>query len=95
METVNQGMIEYGKGGMCFSGEAGMNVFQFTVLASALRFYAKTGMKVNAAYTPSAMKAAAERFTGLKFKARDYLGMADALENAAKVNRSKCVIVNN
>lgn len=50
------------------------------VLASALRMYAKTGMKANTAYTPKNMRLTTEKITGKKFKARDYLAMADALD---------------
>jgi hypothetical protein len=71
-------------GGMTFDGPAAVNVYRMTVIASALRLYAKTGMKVNAAYTPKAMMATAAALTGQKFKARDYLGAADALTAAAR-----------
>jgi len=54
-------------------------VYQAIAIARALELYAKTGMKVNTAYTPKNMRAMAEKITGQKFKARDYLGMASAL----------------
>jgi len=66
-----------------FSGPEAVNVFAMITIASGLRLYAKTGMKPNRAYTPKAMMAAATRYTGLTFKARDYLGAADALKAAA------------
>ena len=57
--------------------------YQAVVVAKALRLYAKTGLKVNTAYTPKAMLATAERITGKKFR-RDYLAAAEALEEWAK-----------
>jgi len=53
--------------------------FQLLAIASGLEFYEKTGMKVNRAYTPKNMMFMAEKLTGQKFKARDYLGAAKAL----------------
>jgi hypothetical protein len=62
-----------------FSGEHAVSVFQCKVIASGLRLYAKTGMMPNRNYTPKNMMAMATQLTGIKFKARDYLGAADAL----------------
>lgn len=56
-----------------------MPAFRALIIEQALRFYAKTGMRVNRAYTPKAMMAAATEITGQKFKSRDYLGAAEAL----------------
>jgi hypothetical protein len=55
--------------------------YQAKVLASALRLYARTGMKANSAYTPSAMLATAGRITGQVFKRGQHLVAADALAN--------------
>ena len=55
-------------------------IYQAIVVAKALRFYAKTGMKVNTAYTPKNMMATAARITGETYKARDYIGAAEDLE---------------
>lgn len=62
-----------------FSGSA-VNVFGAAVIASALRLYARTGIKANRAYTPKNMMAMATKITGKKFKARDYFGAADAID---------------
>lgn len=62
-----------------FSGAAAVSIYRASAIASALRFYARTGMQANRAYTPSAMMKAAAQITGQKFKARDYAGAADAL----------------
>lgn len=61
-----------------FTGD-GVAAYQAAVIASALRAYARTGMKMNRAYTPKAMMAKAAEITGKKFKARDYEGAAKAL----------------
>jgi hypothetical protein len=53
-------------------------------VASALEFYAKTGVQVNRAYTPKAMMRTAENITGRTFKARDYKGAAAALREWVK-----------
>ena len=59
------------------------HIFRAVVVAKALRLYAATGIKANRAYTPKNMRAVATEVTGLKFKARDYLGAAKALEDWA------------
>jgi hypothetical protein len=59
--------------------------FQRIVIANGLKMYAKCGMMPNRAYTPKAMMAAATELTGKKFKARDYLGAAQALLEQAGV----------
>lgn len=62
-----------------FNGAAAVNVYRAAAIKAALGLYAKTGMQVNRAYTPSAMMRAAAEITGKKFKARDYAGAAAAL----------------
>ena len=54
-------------------------IYQAAVIRQALTMYKKTGMKVNRAYSPKAMMLTAERITGKTFKARDYAGAIDAL----------------
>lgn len=44
----------------------------------------KIGMRANRAYTPAACRAVAEKFTGKKFKARDYDGMIEAIDAKLK-----------
>jgi hypothetical protein len=65
-------------GGQSFTG-SDVGIFQAAVIASALRLYAKTGMRANRAYTPTAMLAAAKRITGQSFKRGQYAEAADAL----------------
>lgn len=71
---------------MVFSGQAGVATFQASVIKSGLSLYAKTGMRPNRAYTPSAMMKMATHITGKKFKARDYMGAVDALDIWIKEN---------
>lgn len=70
--------IERTAGGQSFTG-SDVQIFRAAAIASALRLYADTGMRVNRAYTPRAMMTAAAEITGRKFKARDYAGAAAAL----------------
>ena len=81
--------IEYDAQGNArsFVGRDAVNVFAMAALASGLRLYAKTGMRPNRAWTPTAMMRAAAHHTGRTFKARDYIGAADAL--SAKVQAEK------
>jgi hypothetical protein len=53
-------------------GGTGVDVFRAAVIASGLSLYAKTGMRPNRAYTPTAMIRAAGEMTGRKYKAREY-----------------------
>lgn len=69
-----------------FTGDE-VSVFAMITLKSALKLYAKTGMKANRAYTPTAMMRTASRMTGKTFKARDYAGAIAALEEAIKERR--------
>jgi hypothetical protein len=57
-------------------------VYRTIVIAKGLEFYAKTGMKVNTAYTPRRMMRVAEEITGRKFKARAYMEAANALRTS-------------
>lgn len=71
-----------------FNGPDAVSVYQVLVIASALRLYAKTGMKANRAYTPTAMLAAAKRITGRAFKRGQYVQAADALKAWADAKAS-------
>jgi len=71
-----------------FSGPAAVDVFGMLALASGLRLYAKTGMQPNRCWRSTAMMRTASAYTGQKFKARDYLGAADALTAAAHALRA-------
>ncbi len=66
---------------------------QAKTIARALRMYAKTGMRMNSAYTPRAMFAAATNITGLNFKRGDYERAAQACELAAEAIMQIAAIV--
>lgn len=66
-----------------FNGPDAVQVYRALAIASALRLYARTDMKANRAYTPSAMLAAAAQITGRAFKRGQYLEAADALKSWA------------
>lgn len=54
--------------------------YQLVALKAGLKLYAKTGMKPNTAWTPTAMMRTAERLTGKTFKRRDYQAAISALQ---------------
>jgi hypothetical protein len=61
-----------------FVGRAGVATYRAIVIKQSIAFYAKTGMKVNRAYTPAAMLMAAESITGKSYKRGQYaLAIAD------------------
>lgn len=76
---MKPGIVVQDSGAFMATGRAAAEVIQATVLAKGLELYARTGMLPNRLYTPKNMRATAEKITGLKFKARDYIGMANAL----------------
>ena len=78
-----------------FAGREAVDVFAMAVIATALRFYVETGVHVNRAYTPKAMMAAAARFTGRTFKARDYLGAAEALSEKVQTEKARIAAQHN
>ena len=50
-----------------FVGREQVAAAQVIILAGALRLYLRTGMKPNRAYTPTAMRAAVSRITGVEY----------------------------
>lgn len=72
-----------------FDGPEAVSVFAMAAIASALRIYAKTGMKMNRAYTPKAMLAAAARYTGKTFKRGQYLAAAEALSEKVQSEKAR------
>ena len=81
--------IHYAEHGtVSFVGKDAVNFYAATVLASALRMYAKHRIKVNRAYTPKNMLAAATRITGLPYKRGDYLKAADDVEAWAQTMKA-------
>ncbi len=80
---MNASIKQTESGAVVFSGRDAVEVFRARTIASALRLYAKTGMKANRAYTPSNMLAAATQITGQKFKRGQYDQAAQALTDWA------------
>lgn len=62
-----------------YVGASAVEVFRAKAIIGGLRFYAKTGMRINAAYTPKNMLAAVEQMTGRKFKRSQLNEAAEAL----------------
>ena len=60
--------------------------FRAKTIAVALELYAKTGIKVNRAYTPTAMLAAAAEITGQPYKRGQYVQAAADIHNLIGVN---------
>lgn len=72
-----------------------VDIFALCAVASALKLYARTGMRVNRAYTATNMHLAAERYSGKKYKkdrerqwafqaADDLKALADRLKAAPR-----------
>jgi hypothetical protein len=89
-QLPNDTIEHFGDSGSVFTGK-GIEVYRALVVANALRLYARTGLKVNRAYTPTAMLRTASIMTGRKFKRGQYLEAADALEAEATRLRGQCV----
>ena len=62
-----------------FSGPQGVQTFRAIALKHGLALYARTGMKPNRAWTPSAMLATAEDITGKRYKRGQYQAAIDDL----------------
>jgi hypothetical protein len=92
---MSESVITTGAGGTAFVGPDAVALYRATVLASALRLYAKTGMKPNSAWTPTKMLAAASGITGKRYKrgqheqaANDVKLWADTMAAALPVERT-------
>jgi hypothetical protein len=62
-----------------FTGTEGVNTYAAIVLRSAIKLYAKTGMRANRSYTPTAMLAKAGEITGKTFKRGQFAEAQQAL----------------
>lgn len=72
-----------------FNGSAAVNVFAAITLKSAIKMWAKHKMRANRSYTPTAMKAAAERTTGKAYKRGAWDEMVRDLESWIDVNGTR------
>lgn len=70
----------HGDGGVSYVGLDAVSLYRATALKSGLRLYAKTGMKPNSAWTPTAMLAAAGGITGKRYKRGQYAAAAADLQ---------------
>lgn len=77
--------IEKTDAGILISGRPAVEVFRARTIASALRLYAKTGMKVSRTYSPTNMLAAATQITCNKYKRGQYEQAAQDLIDWADV----------
>ncbi len=78
-KQVEPGRIVHHEGGTMFNGRGAVDVFRAITVASALRLYAKTGIKANRAYTPTAMLRVAAEYVGHPFKRGQYAEAAEEL----------------
>ncbi len=69
-----------------FTGQGGVSTYQAIVLKGALKMYAAHGMRVNRAYTPTAMLKTAGNITGQTFKRGQYTQALEALEAWIEAN---------
>ena len=66
------------------SGPEAVARYRAVVMANALDLYARTGLKPNRSYTPTAMLAVASEITGLPFKRGQYAEAASAIRATLK-----------
>jgi hypothetical protein len=83
----------HASGGMVFEG-SGIETFRLLVIAQALELYAKTGIRANTAYTPTAMLRNAAQATGRLYKRGQYYEAAADLRQVVENLRSKIEFVN-
>jgi hypothetical protein len=69
--------IKTGPGGTTFVGADAVALFRATAIASGLRLYAKSGIKPNRAWSPTAMLKAASGITGKAYKRGEYAKAAE------------------
>lgn len=75
--------LERTKQGTSFAG-SDVRIFQAYTVATGLAFYAKFGIPINRAYTPTNMLRVAHELTGKRFNRAQMLAAADALREWAE-----------
>lgn len=82
-DKTPESYLTYHKDGQAssFVGPDAVALFRAATIASGLRLYAKTGMRPNRMWTPTAMLAAATGITGKKYRRGEY---AKAAEDVSK-----------
>lgn len=68
------------EGGISYQGPQAVAIFRAITIKQAIRFYVRTGMKVAAAYTPTAMLKVAGQITGNTYKRGQLQTAHDDLE---------------
>jgi len=76
-----------------YVGPEATEAFRAISIGSALKFYAKTGMKVNRVYTPTRMLAVASSMTGKTYKRGQYEQAGDDLIGWANEIKASLPIV--
>ena len=76
----DQSEVVVGPGGTTFAGPDGVALYRAMALRSGLAMYARSGMRPNWVWTPSAMLAAAGGVTGKVYKRGQYEVAADDLQ---------------
>jgi hypothetical protein len=71
--------VTVNRGGTTFYGTDGVNLYKAIVLRSGLQLYARTGMKPNRAWTPTAMLDMAASYTGKKYRRGQHMDAANDL----------------
>lgn len=66
-------------GAVVYEGRSAVEVFRAKTLAVACSLYARTGMKVNRVYTPTAMLTTATAITGTVYKRGQHAKAAEDL----------------
>lgn len=75
--TPDRSEIVHHNGGSTYAGRDAVSVVQATVLESALRMYARSGMLMTRGATPTKLLALANGITGKTYKRGDYIKAAD------------------
>jgi len=73
---------------MTFSGKEQIDTLRVIVVKNAISLYLKTGMKANRAYTPTAMREFASKFTGKQY-ARSRNGLQAAMSDLQELLGAK------
>lgn len=81
--------IKHTTGGIIFEGPLAVEVYRALAISTALKLYAKTKMRINPAYTPTAMMKAANQITGHHYRRGQYMAASFALQEWAYAMRNK------
>lgn len=82
--------ITHSAGGVMFAGAGAVDVFRAITLKSALNSYAKHGLRMNRALTPTRMLTLATEYTGVKYKRGEHAKAATDL--AAIIDAKRAAI---